>query len=68
MGVSTLAPDGCLLLIDKLDELPASTIDTSTYHEIWRDTVAIQGMCVRYNRQGRVVGAGKPRYDSLMFR
>ena len=49
------------MLIDRLDELPASTIDTSTYHEIWRDVVAIQGMCVRYNRQGRVVGAGKPR-------
>ncbi|KAL2042513.1 hypothetical protein N7G274_005006 [Stereocaulon virgatum] len=54
----TEPPDGCLLLIDRLDELPASTIDTSTYHEIWEDTVAIQGMCVRYNREGRVVGAG----------
>ena len=43
-----------------MDGLPASTIDTSTYYEIWEDIVAIQGMCVRQNHPGRRVSAGKP--------
>ncbi|KAL2054901.1 hypothetical protein ABVK25_004723 [Lepraria finkii] len=54
----TKPPAGCILLIEKMDGLPASTIDTSTYYEMWEDIVAIQGMCVRQNHPGRRVSAG----------
>ncbi len=54
-----LAPKGCDLVINKMSGLPASTVDSDLWYDIWKYAVAIQGICVRQGHEGSLVGAGQ---------
>lgn len=52
------APHGCVLQIGAVG-LPPTTVDSSTWYDIWAAVVAMKGMCARFNRDSRMVAVGK---------
>ena len=54
-----LAPDNCALTITMEPGLPASTVESDVWYNIWGDAVAIQGICVRQGYEGSSILTGQ---------